>query len=132
MLTQREEEMRWLTAALRTSRRGAGVLVAVEGPAGTGKTRFLHEARREARASGAFVMATRALESERAQPGAVVRRLCAPVLWKALGGGAEPAARATPDGFVRLVATLAADGPLLIAVDDLEACDTESLGALAA
>src|SRR4051812_11798292 len=132
-MVNREEEMRWLTAALRTSERGAGVLVAVEGPAGSGKTRFVHEARRLARASGTFVMATRALESERTLSGAVTRRLCAPVLWRALGPppGVSTDGCATADGFVRLVAALAAEGPLLIAGDDGEACDRESLRTLA-
>src|SRR3954470_11573836 len=133
-MVNREEEMRWLTAALRTSGRGAGVLVAVEGAAGTGRTSFVHEARGHARAAGTFVMATRALESERALAGAVTRRLCAPVLWRALGpppGVSPDGCCATADGFVRLVAALAAEGPLLIAVDDVEACDRESLRTLA-
>src|SRR5204862_352348 len=77
---------------------------------------------------------TRALESERTLSGAVTRRLCAPVLWRALGPppGVSPGGCSTADGFVRLVAALAAEGPVLIAVDDVEACDRESLRTLAA
>src|SRR4051794_38882069 len=79
-MVNRDEQMRWLAAALRTSARGGATIVAVEGAAGTGKTRFVHEARRLARASGALVLATRALEHEhgREPAGAVIRRLCAP------------------------------------------------------
>src|SRR5258705_61067 len=44
----RDDELRWLTAALRTTERGAGTLVAVEGAAGTGRTHFVQEARRRA------------------------------------------------------------------------------------
>src|SRR4051812_11965345 len=123
MMIQREEELRWLTAALRTSRRGAGVVVAVEGAAGSGKTRFLQEARRLVKEGDGHVLATRALESERSVHGAVIRRLC--------GRGTDSACHGRDD-FMGRVTALAADRPLLIAVDDAEHCDRESLRTLAA
>jgi DNA-binding CsgD family transcriptional regulator len=132
-MVNRDEQMRWLAAALRTSTRGGGTVVAVEGAAGTGKTRFVHEARGRARASGALVLTTRALDGEREPDGAAIRRLCAPVLWRAAAAPleADAAACATSEAFVELVATLAAERPLLIALDDAESCDRESLRMLA-
>src|SRR4051794_25080306 len=132
-MVNRDEHMRWLAAALRTSTRGGGTVVAVEGAAGTGKTRFVHEARRRAREAGALVLATRALEREREPAGAAIRRLCAPVLWRSapVPVEADAAACSTSEAFVELVATLAAEQPLLIALDDAESCDRESLRMLA-
>src|SRR3954453_23545705 len=107
MMIQREQELRWLTAALRTGRRGAGVVVAVKGAAGTGRTSFVREARRlveegggrgargrEARRlveeAGGRVLATRALKSERSVTGELLQRLCGPAT-RAPGGFTGPA-----------------------------------------
>jgi hypothetical protein len=61
----RDEEIRWLNAALGTAQRGAGVLVGIEGAAGTGKSRLVQEACERARARGALVLGTRALDYDR-------------------------------------------------------------------
>jgi hypothetical protein len=52
----RDEEIRWLNAALGTAQRGAGVLVGIEGAAGTGKSRLVQETCERGRARGALVL----------------------------------------------------------------------------
>ncbi len=115
----RDEEVRWLNAALATAGRGAGALLLVEGAAGTGKSRLVQEARVRARARGARVLATRPLDGDDG-PG-VLGRLCE-------AAGAERDASA----LVRALSRLAGDGPVVVAVDDVDRCDRGSLHALAA
>jgi hypothetical protein len=112
----------------------------VEGPAGIGKTRLLAEAREKARAVGFTVLAARGSDLERELPFDVVRQLFEPVLvdpagrtrW--LSGSAAAAARVfePPEdecgagdlsfgilyGLYWLTANLAAERPLLLAIDD--------------
>ncbi len=58
-LIGREDELRWLTAGLRTAQRGAGSLIVIEGGAGIGKSLFVREARRLARSMEMNVLARR-------------------------------------------------------------------------
>ena len=129
-LHARDEEVRWLTAALGTAKRGAGVLLVVEGAAGTGKSRLVQEARVRGRARGALVLATRALPSDRGAGFGVLDRL-GEADKRAGDAPAGELERADPNAFVRLIARLAAERPVVVAVDDVDRCDRPSLRALA-
>ena len=150
-LFERERELAVLDGLVEQLTRGGMTLALIEGAAGIGKTRLLHEVRETARAAGYRVLSARGSDFERSLPFGVVRQLFEPALasgrdrW--LSGSAVPAARvfdpsevgtpATDVGFAViyglswLTANLAADGPLLLAVDDLHWCDRASLQFLA-
>lgn len=122
-LVGRERELRWVAAGLRTAERGAGALIAVEGRPGTGKSCLFRDAQRQAAEDGMLVLATRALEGEHLQPHALLQRLCAPLQIDPSGARR---------GLAEVVGRLAGERPLLIAVDDVDRSDRESLRALAA
>ena len=151
-LLERERELAELDAAIAAACSGEGSLVAIEAPAGLGKTRLLHAARERGLAAGMQVLAARATELERDFPFALVRQLFEPALApldetarETLLEGAAGAARgalglgpgdAAPDtfavlhGLYWLTAALAEQRPLLLAVDDAHWSDAASLDAL--
>src|SRR6266542_3969267 len=133
-----------------------GRLLAIEGPPGIGKTALLAEARALAQEVGLQVLAARGSELERAFSYGVVRQLFEPLVAslaaderaELLEGAAalaapffdpaqvaaEPAvdsSLATLHGLYWLIANLAAQRPLLLALDDLHWCDLPSLRWLA-
>jgi DNA-binding SARP family transcriptional activator len=142
-----------LTAALD----GDGGVVLVEGPAGIGKTRLLAEVRRLAADRKVLTLTARGSRREKDYGFGAVRQLFENLVARRgaelLTGAAAassvvfdlevpsgPGATAPgrlPDGFAvlnglyRLAATLAAEGPLLLAVDDVQWCDAGSLHFLA-
>src|SRR4051794_33214418 len=149
MLLEREAELAALGERLDA---GAGGLVIVEGPAGIGKTSLLAAAAERAATHGTRVLGARAAPLEQAYGFGVVRQLFEPV--RAACGGAEwerltadaaglarraldPAAavaapgddvtHATLHGLFWLAANLAAQGPLLLSVDDAHWADPPSL-----
>src|SRR5918994_2007609 len=148
-LLDRNDELEVLDGVLQDGLAGEAVLAVVEGPAGIGKSRLLARARDQATAARYRVLQARGGALEREYSFGVVRQLFEPLLadgeqrdrW--LAGAAAPAARvfAPPDdsahtgdvsygilhGLFRLTANIAADGPLLLAVDDLHWCDRASL-----
>ena len=148
-LLEREDELVTLDGVMLDGIAGDPVLGVVEGPAGIGKSRLLASVRDQAGRAGCRVLAARGSELERDYSFGVVRQLFEPLLadgeqrdrW--LAEAAAPAARvfAPPDdgahtgdvsygilhGLFRLTANIAADGPLLLAVDDLHWCDRASL-----
>jgi DNA-binding SARP family transcriptional activator len=142
-LVERESELRRIDAAARRLAAGEGGLVLLEGPAGIGKTRLLAELRRRAEAGGAAVLEARATTLEREYGFGVARQLFeavgpdhpavaeAPGARAVLGHGAAGAAGeglfAAFHGLHHVVAQLARDRPLLLSIDDLQWCDTESL-----
>jgi DNA-binding SARP family transcriptional activator/DNA-binding NarL/FixJ family response regulator len=145
-IIDRDRELAALRRAMDESVRGAGSLVVVEGPAGIGKTRLLGEVRRLARERGARVLEARASQLEHEYGFGVVRQLFEPVVGAAdtpdgllvdqavaavfeLGaeGGPPVDTYSLLQGLVRLTAAATARGPLLLAVDDLQWCDTGSL-----
>jgi ATP/maltotriose-dependent transcriptional regulator MalT len=154
-LLEREQERAWLRALTVEARGGEARIALIEGPAGIGKSRLLAEARREAAAAGMQVLSARGGELEREFPFGVVRQLFEPLLYAAdarerlLEGAATTAqavfehARdddqeedggasfATLHGLYWLTSNVAADGPLLLSVDDLHWCDRPSLRFLA-
>ncbi len=155
LLLERDRELESLRAALAEAVGGEGRLALVEGPAGIGKSRLLAELRSAAAEEDVRVLAARGSELEREFPFGVVRQLFEPALhdedtrerW--LDGAAAPARSifeaaelgsettgtdatfAALHGLYWLTANVAADGPLLLSVDDLHWCDRPSLRFLA-
>ena len=144
-LLERDAELATLAAAAGEAADGRGGVVVVGGPAGIGKSGLLAGLRAEA-GDRLEVLAARAGELEREFAYGVVRQLfeaevaarggrlsgaaapAAPVF----GAGAEPAASfAVLHGLYWLALDLAAERPLLLAVDDLHWCDAPSLRFLA-
>ena len=132
---------------------GASGCLLVEGPAGIGKSRLLVEAARLGTAAGARVLSARGSQLEQSFGFGAVRQLLEPCTGDparrdALLGGAaagaaavlEPVAGEAPvpsGGFAALhslywlTVNLAAEGPLVICVDDVQWCDSASLRYLA-
>jgi class 3 adenylate cyclase/DNA-binding CsgD family transcriptional regulator len=154
-LLEREAELAALDALVAAAPT-AGRLLAIEGPAGIGKTRLLAEARERGHASGMRVLAARGSELEREFSYGVVRQLFEPLLASApreeraelLAGAAELARPifdpahfgAEPDadsslamlhGLFWLTANLTDRQAVLVAIDDLHWCDPPSLRWLA-
>jgi DNA-binding NarL/FixJ family response regulator len=150
-LVERDREVGVLTHLLAQATAGQGAMAFVEGPAGIGKTRLLTEARRQAADDGALALMARAGELERDFPFGVVRQLFEALLAdpetreRALSGAAaparavfeslvEPQGNETDDtsfavlhGLFWLTLNLAAERPVLLAVDDLQWSDRASL-----
>jgi DNA-binding CsgD family transcriptional regulator len=151
-LLEREEELSALDAALARARSGQGQVVAVEGPGGIGKTRLLAAARASAREAGMRILHARASELERSFTFGVVRQLFEPALFTAddaerdrwlsgaagltrsmfedAGAGQDESSYARLHGLYWLCANVAADGPLLVCVDDAQWSDEPSLSFL--
>lgn len=148
-LLERERELSTLREAIAGVAEGRPGLIAIEGPAGIGKTRLLAEGGRLARDAGARVLAARGGELEQELAFGVVRQLFEQELITAdspsLGGAVGPAreildraARTEGDGtedasfailhaLYWLTVNLAAGAPLVLAVDDVHWCDEPSL-----
>jgi DNA-binding CsgD family transcriptional regulator/tetratricopeptide (TPR) repeat protein len=150
-LFEREAEQGAVTNLLGAARYGEGGTVAVEAPAGQGKTALLTFTAELATAMGMRVLTARGGELERAFPYGVVRQLFERLLVSAtpvergrwLAGAAAFATPAvegadrldgTPraeasvlHGLYWLAANLAAERPLLLAIDDAHWIDPPSL-----
>jgi DNA-binding CsgD family transcriptional regulator len=143
-LVGREAERRRLEEGLGRARAGAGSLVLIAGEAGVGKTRLLQElaagpgavvlwggaSRGTAGAYGPVVAALRSRLRERPDAldgcGPLGAQLAA--ILPELGGPAPDADPATLHEAVRdALAHLAADGPVLLVLDDLQWSDDASL-----
>jgi DNA-binding CsgD family transcriptional regulator/tetratricopeptide (TPR) repeat protein len=153
-LLERVGELQVLDAMIVEACRGVGRLVAVEGPAGIGKTRLLVAARFRAQRAGMPVLVARGSQLEQDFAYGVVRQLFEPVLASAdqakrdhlLAGAAAQAAVlfdqvdtvvggedisfALLHGLFWLTANLA-ERPLMLVVDDLHWSDGPSLRFLA-
>ncbi len=145
------------TAALRRMvedvAAGTSSCVIVEGPAGIGKSRLLAETARLATAGGIRVLSARGSQLEQSFGYGAVRQLFESSLGdpgrrdQVLAGAARGAGTVFEDsadqeraeqgsfaalhGLYWLTVNLAADGPLLISVDDVQWCDGASLRFLA-
>src|SRR3954470_547659 len=86
-LFERDGELHELSEVLVRAGGGHGALLAIEGPAGIGKTRLLDELRQRAVAADMEVLAARGSELERGFAFGVVRQLFEGAL--AAGGGDE-------------------------------------------
>jgi DNA-binding CsgD family transcriptional regulator len=144
-----------LTAAFDAVARGDGSLAVVAGAAGSGKSALLAAAAERARVSGLAVRRARGTELEQELPFGVIRQLFEPLLRpmsaskrrRLLSGAAATTARlfderaldhsaggdggfATLHGLYWLTAGIAADRPMVLAVDDVHWVDEPSLRAL--
>jgi DNA-binding CsgD family transcriptional regulator len=155
-LLEREKELDAIRRALAQTAQGTGSLLAIDGPAGVGKTALLDAARGAAADADLLVLRARGAELEQAFGFGIVRQLFDEVL---RSGTFDPATLFTgaarfagpllaveldgvtavpaDDPFAArhalywLTANLAAQTPLAILVDDGHWADTASLGALA-
>jgi DNA-binding CsgD family transcriptional regulator len=156
-LLERDTELRWFDLTIGDAVRGTGSLTVLEGSAGVGKSSLVAVARERAAGGGMRVLQARGNELERDFAFGSIRRLFEPVLSAAtererarlLAGAAaaaawviapEPAAEdhldragasfAVLHGIHWLALNLAAQTPLMLAVDDLHWVDPASLRAL--
>jgi tetratricopeptide (TPR) repeat protein len=153
-LVDRGLELEELSAALGEASTGRGRLVLIEGPAGIGKSRLLAEARRLTAGLDLRVLTARGSPLEKEYGLGAVRQLfeavvADPTTARALLSGAAASAApvfdlaaspepsrsdtslATLHGLYWLTVNLSARTPLLIAVDDVQWCDSGSLRFLA-
>ncbi len=150
-LLDRETELAALRAALDALAGGTPGLVLLEGPAGIGKTRLLAEARAMAAERSVRVLTARGSQLEKAFAFGAVRQLFEPELTdprrrEELLAGAAASARAVFDplggefsdgsfaalhGIYWLAVNLTVEGPLVLAIDDVQWCDSASLRSLA-
>jgi DNA-binding CsgD family transcriptional regulator len=151
-MLERERELAVCTAALQRAVRGAGGLIAVEGPPGIGKTELVRAVRVGAAGGGVRVLAARGLEVEREVAFGGVRQLLEPVLRpmspagvdRVFSGAATPSrqlfeaaavdpitsadvAFAMSNALYWVLARLADARPLLVAVDDAQWMDESSM-----
>ena len=148
-LLERRHELELVERFIEQVQSGHPAVALVEGPAGIGKSRLLQATRERARSAGFRTLAARGSDLERGLPFGVVRQLFEPALvdpvhrerW--LAGSAVAAARVfdpaevdNPSadggfsvlyGLSWLTANMAAERPLLLAIDDLHWCDRASL-----
>ncbi|MFI6599873.1 BTAD domain-containing putative transcriptional regulator [Nonomuraea sp. NPDC050536] len=145
----RDELLAVTGAALAGAEAGSGGSVVFEGAPGSGRTQLLRAAEALAQVRGFRVAHTRTHPLEQDIPYGVARQVFEPILCalpeaernQVLSGVAAPAAAAVWDNAVAgpgathalywLAVRLAERAPLLIAVDDLQWCDPESMRWLA-
>jgi DNA-binding CsgD family transcriptional regulator len=154
-LVEREGELEAASHALGEIVAGDGSVIAVEGPAGIGKSVLIGEITERAAADGFATHSARGSELEIDFAFGVVRQLFEAVVSErgtdvALAGAAAPAASlfaaaAAPEeavasgnvsfsvlhGLYWMTLNIAGDDPLLLVVDDLQWCDRASLRFLA-
>lgn len=150
-LLERDRELEEITIALDCGLAGAGGVLAIEGPAGIGKTALLGEALRAGERKGMLVLGARGIERERDFPFGVVRQLfepalrglngatrdsvlsgaaslAAPVVWPHVGGDESPKSESPLlHGLYWIVANLSQRTPLVLGVDDIHWSDGPSL-----
>ncbi|PYP43597.1 MAG: hypothetical protein DMD42_09640 [Gemmatimonadetes bacterium] len=153
-LVCRAEELATLTAAWQRARGGRGQVVIVEGEPGEGKTRLIEELVGQARLDDATVATARAVPADQTVEWSTLSGLLAGGLGDAPGlAGAppealaglaaldadvrtrfHPAAPASPTGEALRIAVgaVAAERPLLVALDDAQWSDAATLGSLPA
>lgn len=121
-LRGRDPELETLRAALDALGRGSGSVALLEGEAGIGKTRLLDALCDEALVCGIDVHRGAGEELESDRPfGPLIEALGAPdgaVPTARQGGGSVDARFLAQDAFLDLVESLAAAGPMLLAIDD--------------
>ncbi|WP_433727138.1 AAA family ATPase [Actinoplanes sp. CA-051413] len=145
-LVEREHELAVIGAGLKRIRTARSCVLIIEAVAGQGKTALVAAARRLALAQDVDVLAARAHQVEATAPYDLLRRLLAAAVERRGG----PSALTGPSGFAAalftpgatlapgvdygcqsLLASLADEGPVLLAVDDAHWADTDSLRVIA-
>ena len=149
VLLERGDELQRIGAALESVGAGEGAMVLLAGGAGMGKTSLLEAAVARAHAAGGRVLTARASELESDFAFGVVRQLVEEAVLQAgpaqrselLSGAARHAAavldldsgpatdrdlHATLHGLYWLLVNLRGEGPLVVAVDDLQWADEPS------
>jgi DNA-binding CsgD family transcriptional regulator len=154
-LLERDEQLAAVSRLLEAAAVGKGATAVIVGSAGTGKSALLSAATDAARRRGLSVRRARGSELELELSFGVIRQLYEPVLSatpeakreRLLAGAAMPARRLFTDGpldpavgrdgsfatlhaLYWLTASIAADRPLVLAVDDIHWVDPPSLRAL--
>ncbi|MFJ7242587.1 AAA family ATPase [Streptomyces olivaceus] len=140
MLLERETELALAASCLRRAAAGHGSLLLVEGPLGAGRSSFLEALPQQASGERITVLTAQASRSERWLAFGVVDQLVESAACVAATAGSGKARRACDDAHrgpvgdrVPLSAVLdgvPGDGAVLVLVDDLQWCDTESLAEL--
>ena len=151
-LLERDRELEVIRAALDDVQVGDGRYLAVEGPAGIGKSSLLAAARADAGNRDFRVLSASGGELERDSPHGVIRQLfaatvadrttsqrwftgaaalAAPVLYLDHGRGGRERSEShlleVLHGLYWLTVNLAGDGPVLMTIDDAHWCDGDSL-----
>src|SRR3954471_22368900 len=147
-IVERDNEIGLIGMLLGGAIAGEGRVALIEGPAGIGKSRLLAEARAQGAPLGMAVLSARGSELEREFPFGVARQLfegplADPARRDRLFSGAAAPARAvfeSPSGeptgdtsfaalhaLFWLAVNITAEGPLLLAIDDLHWVDSPSL-----
>ncbi|MDZ4672821.1 MAG: AAA family ATPase [Gemmatimonadota bacterium] len=153
-LLGRERALADLLASCRLSQAGEAQLGVILGAAGTGKSRLLEEVLTRARLEGATPIVLRAVPADAGDPGGGLRALCSGPLLEAPGVAAAPAgalatlATVHPDwaerfpgalgaephslrqAVVDLLRASAEESPVVLAVDDAQWLDADSLRAV--
>ncbi|MFK8907652.1 LuxR C-terminal-related transcriptional regulator [Streptomyces sp. YS-3] len=125
----REAEAERILAALDV-RTGPSRSLLLLGAPGTGKTRLLRFAEESAAALGLRVLSVRGWGTQEPRPYASLHRLLGPVLDGADGPPAVSGPQEPPALCALVPALLSGMGPVLLAVDDAEECDPDSLDVL--
>ncbi|MFJ1811401.1 MULTISPECIES: AAA family ATPase [unclassified Streptomyces] len=130
MLVEREEHLGRLHRVQEAALAGRGRTALVEGPSATGKTELLHAFADRAEAAGFQLLHAICSRPERTRAHAVVNQLLRYAGPPAHAPGAHrdapPAPRSADDLWAALLERFA-EGPVLIAVDDVQHADEPSL-----
>ncbi|MFF7634700.1 ATP-binding protein [Kitasatospora sp. NPDC008050] len=148
-LVERENELASLDALLRASMLGRCRVALVSGAVGSGRTELLHTFAESAMDQGAVVLTALASEGTRSAPMGVLSQLlrsarCAPQRAESISavlaavtagtageaGGEVLAEETVLESLHAGIAQVAADHPVVIAVDDMQEADAASLDSL--
>lgn len=152
MLVDRDDELVTLDTLLRDCRQGKGIVAVIRGPIASGKTTLLQAFAEQAVATGAIVLSATASRTERRLPLGILDQLFRSALLPIglsqritgllencglIGlppeqgpGTISPAMARAFDGLLGVLADLSEGHPVVIAVDDLQYADVESLQCL--
>ncbi|EFD67790.1 LOW QUALITY PROTEIN: transcriptional regulatory protein, partial [Streptomyces lividans TK24] len=124
-LRERDDAHALLSAEIERARAGSGRLVLLRGASGTGRTAVLETAARHAEDRGLRVLRVRCSPEDTSVPFAMVLHLLGPVpeFTDTAPGGDD---RGSAARLWRLLRSYAAEGPVLLAVDDVHLADDSS------
>ncbi|MFE2857207.1 AAA family ATPase [Streptomyces lavendulae] len=124
-LRERDGARELLAAATERARSGSGGAVLFQGATGTGRTSVLEDAVRDAAGRGLRVLRVRCSPEDTGVPFATVLQLLGPVP-DFTDLAPDPDDRGSAARLWRLLYAYAAEGPLLLAVDDVHLADAPS------